>query len=458
MHSFGIDTRDPGEYLAALDRLRWTKLKRQIAYVFGNEEYYQPLFREAGIRAPEDVRSFEDFRRLPIFLDKHRHRTSQEASLERYGHPFGLHLIAPLKEVVHVAATSGTTGQPTFYVFTRNDLDRSNKLLGRLFPVAGIEPGDTTFHALGLSMWVTGITYFQALQAYGARPIGVGAEGGVPKILRYIEFTRPKALFATPSLLAQLIERAPGEIGRPVGGLGIRSLFCVGEPGVGIAAIRRALRRAFGAEIYDAMGGAWNNAVISCGGPDYHGMHHMTEDYCFRYDLIDPETKAPLPLHDGAFGEALHTGLEYEAAPAFRNATGDIIRIRVGECPHCGHFGTRMEILGRADDLLIVKGAKVFPSALQEVVAAFQPAVSGQMRIRLSAPPPRVEPPLRVIVEAGRDTPEASWADLARRIEQRTRDLLAVRPQIGIAPFGSLPRSPLKTKLIEIAPESSEAK
>jgi phenylacetate-CoA ligase len=457
MHSFGIGTRDPQDYLAALDRLRWTRLKRQIAYIFGNEDYYRPLFLAAGVRSPEDIRSFEEFRRLPIFLDKARHRQSQEDSLERYGHPFGLHLTAPLEKVIHVAATSGTTGQPTFYVYTRKDLELTHLLLGRLFAAAGVRPGDTTVHAFGLSMWLAGITFFQALQAYGARPIGVGAEGGIPKILRYIEFTRPKALFATPSLLGLLIERAPDEIGKPVGALGLRTLFCVGEPGVGIAAIRHRLRDAYGAEIHDAMGGGWNNATVSCGGPGYHGMHQMSEDYCFRYDLIDPETKEPLPLHDGAVGEALHTALEYEAAPAFRNATGDIVRIRVGECPHCGHFGTRMEIVGRVDDILNVKGVKVYPSALQEVVAAFQPAVSGRIRIRLNAPPPRVEPPLRVVVEAGQDTPEASWADLARRIEQRTRGILAVRPKVIMAPFGSLPRSSLKTKLIEIVPEDSAA-
>lgn len=454
MHSFDVSTRDPAEYQAGLDRIRWDKLQRQIRYVFGNEDYYRQRFLDAGITRPDDIRSLDDFRRLPAFLDKARHRQSQEESLERYGHPFGLHLTAPLEQVVHVAATSGTTGQPTFYAFTRRDQDITNIVLGRLFAAAGIRPGDTVLHGFGLSLWLAGVTWLQALEAYGARPIGVGAEGGIPKILRYIQYTRPKALFATPSLLAQLIERAPAEIGVPVGQLGIQVLFCTGEPGVGIAAIRNRLTSAFGARIYDATGGAWHNATVSCGGAEYHGMHHLAEDYCFRYDLVDPETRAPLPLVNGAIGEAIHTGLEYQAAPAFRNATGDIVRIRVGECPHCGHFGTRMEIIGRADDMLNVKGAKVYPSAVQDVVAAFQPAVSGQIRIRLDGPPPRVEPPLKVVVEAGEGTGEADWPDLAKRIEQRSREILAIRPSVTVVPFGSLPRSAQKTKLIEIAPKS----
>ncbi len=451
MHSFGIDTRDPGDYIAALNDLRFAKLRRQIAYVFGNDDYYRLRFREAGVTAPEDIRSLEDFRRLPAFLDKTRHRQSQEQSLERYGHPFGLHLTAPLEQVVHVAATSGTTGQPTFYAFTRKDLDITHRMLGRLFQAAGIAPGDTTFHAFGLSLWLAGVTYVQALEAYGARPIAVGAEGGIPKILRYIEYTRPRALFATPSLLHQLIERAPGEIGKPVAALGLEILVCTGEPGVSMAPFREKITAAFGARIYDVTGGAWHNATISCGGAAYHGMHYLAEDHCFRYDLVDPETKAPIEIRDGAVGEAIHTALDYEAAPAFRNATGDILKIHVGECPHCGHFGTRMEIVGRADDMLNVKGAKVYPAAIQEVVAGFQPAVSGQIRIRLSGPPPRVEPPLRVVVEAGEATPQSQWDDVARRIEQRTREILAIRPAVTVVPFGSLPRSDQKTKLIEIA-------
>lgn len=454
MHSFGIDSRDPGDYMAALNDLRFAKLQRQIRVLFGNEDYYRQRFLEAGVTSPDDIRSLDDFRRLPVFLDKARHRASQEASLERYGHPFGLHLTTPLQNVVHLAATSGTTGQPTWYAFTRKDQAITNEVLGRLFQAAGIRPGDTTLHAFGLSLWLAGMTWVQALEAYGARPVAVGAEGGIPKILRYIEYTRPRALFATPSMASQLIERAPDEIGKTVGDLGIEILFCTGEPGIAIKDVRDRLAAAYGARVYDSTGGAWHNATVSCGGADYHGMHHLAEDYCFRYDLVDPETKAPLELKDGAVGEAIHTALEYEAAPAFRNATGDIVRLSVGECPHCGHFGARMHIIGRADDMLNVKGAKVYPSALQEIVAAFQPHVSGQMRIRLDAPPPRVTPPLKLAVEAGEHTPAAEWDGLARAIEQRSRDILFLRPQVTILPFGALPRTGHKTKLIEVVPES----
>lgn len=451
LHYLNIDIRDPAEYLAALNELRWSKLQKQIRYVWGNEDYFRQRFLEAGVSSPEDIKSLDDFRRLPAFLDKTRHRESQDASLERYGHPLGLHLTTAPENAIHLAATSGTTGTPTFYVFTRKDQDITYKVLGRMFQAAGIRPGDTTFHAFGLSLWLAGITYVQALEAYGARPVAVGAEGGVPKILRYIEITKPRVLFATPSMVNQLIERAPQEIGKPVGALGIQVIYCSGEPGASQPVFRQRVKEHFGAKVFDATGGAWHNATITCDAEHAHGMHYLAEDYCFRYDLVDPETKAPLEIRDGAVGEAIHTALEYEAAPAFRNATGDILRLHVGECPGCGHFGVRMEIIGRADDMLAIKGVKVYPAAIQKVVHGFQPRLSGELRIRLDAPPPRVEPPLRLAVEAGEGLPESEWAALGQALEQRIRELLTFRPAVTVVPFGSLPRSGAKTKLIEVA-------
>lgn len=451
IYDFNVPTRDPDEYLAILNARRWEKLQQQIRYVWGNEDYFRLRFKEAGINAPEDIRSFEDFRRLPAFMDKTRHRESQDASLIRYGHPLGLHLTTAPENAIHLAATSGTTGTPTFYVFSRKDLNITYEVMGRMFRVAGIRPGDTTFHAFGLSLWLAGITYVQALEAYGARPVAVGAEGGVPKILRYIELTRPRVLFATPSMVTQLIERAPSEIGKPVGALGIEVIFCCGEPGASLPTFRQRVKEHFGAKVFDATGGAWHNGTITCDSEHAHGMHYMAEDYCFRYDLVDPETKAPLVLRDGAVGEAIHTALEYEASPSFRNATGDILKIHVGECPGCGHFGVRMEIVGRADDMLAIKGVKVYPAAIQNVVGQFRPEVSGELRIRLDGPPPRVEPPLRLAIEAGEAVPASDWPALGQRIEQRIRELLTFRPQVEIVPFNSLPRSGAKTKLIEIA-------
>ncbi len=406
-HYTGIQTRDPLAFMAALDEMRLTKLKRQIAYCFDRSDFYRRKLQQAGVGKPADVRTMDEFRRLPALITKSEHREIQLESLERDGHPFGTHLCAPLADVIHVAGTSGTTGDPTFYTFTRKDLDITMKVFGRMWAAIGLQPGETVFHANGLSLWLGGVTAVMAFEAYGARPIPVGAEAGISRILRYMRLTRPTALICTPSLASHLIDRCQEEIGCDVAAIGIKRLMIGGEPGGGLPAVRETLMDAYGASVHDLAGGAWHNGTISSGSRAYHGMHAMGEDYCFRYDLRDPETKLPLPLVDGAIGEAIHTGLEYEAGPGLRYATGDIVRLHVGVCPDDGRFGARMEIIGRVDDLLIVKGVKVYPASIKDVIERFRPHTSGDFRIDLAAPPPRVEPPLKLTIEAGRDVAEA---------------------------------------------------
>jgi phenylacetate-CoA ligase len=109
-----------------------------------------------------------------------------------------------------------------------------------------------------------------------------------------------------------------------------------------------------------------------------------------------------------------------------------------------------MEVVGRVDDMLAIKGVKVYPVAIQNVVLQFRPRVSGELRIRLDTPPPKVEPPLRLAIEADANLPTDAWPALARDIEHRIRELLTFRPEVSILPHGSLPRSGQKTKLIEI--------
>lgn len=441
---------DALEYLAIQDEQKFAKLRAQIGYVFNSSDYFRNKLIAAGINDPRDVESMAAFRALPIMMTKAEHRTSQIDSLANLGHSFGMHLCAPLDSVLHVAATSGTSGDPTFYTFTRKDQQITHEVLGRLFRMATIRPGDTVMQAFGLSMWLAGVTVIQALEAYGARPIGVGAEAGMAKILRYIQLTKPRVLMATPSLAMHLIERSEAEIGLPVGALGIEVIACAGEPGAGIPAMRQRLMDEYGAMVYDFTGGAWHNGTISCNSTQHYGMHYMAEDYCFRYDLVDPQTKAPLALADGVVGEAIHTALEYQAGPAFRNATGDLLKLQVNECPGCGEFGARIDIVGRVDDLLNIKGVKVYPAAIKGVVAQFQPDVSGQIQILLDAPPPRVEPPLKLTIELDRSATGIDESGLSQRIQARISELLKVPTAVTMVPFGALERSNLKTKMIVI--------
>jgi phenylacetate-CoA ligase len=163
-------------------------------------------------------------------------------------------------------------------------------------------------------------------------------------------------------------------------------------------------------------------------------------------ELVDPDTGAALEWADGARGELVLTHLRHEAAPLLRFRTRDHVEARIGACP-CGRTGPRVRCLGRTDDMLIVRGVNVFPSAVREVVGAFAPAVSGHIVVRPRAPGVKQEPPLPVTVELARGAePDPA---LVQAICDRVRSVLVVQAEVELVPWGSLPRSDYKSRLLE---------
>jgi phenylacetate-CoA ligase len=163
-------------------------------------------------------------------------------------------------------------------------------------------------------------------------------------------------------------------------------------------------------------------------------------------ELIDPETGIALELDDGTTGELVLTHLQHRAAPLLRFRTRDHVEVRTHPCK-CGRTAPRVRCLGRTDDLLIVRGVNVFPSAVREVVSAFGPQVSGHVLVKPVAPGVKQEPPLPVAVELARDA--AADAALAEAIRERLRNVLVVQTRVELVPWGSLSRSEYKSKLVE---------
>lgn len=439
---------ETAETLSAVEirTLQMKKIRRQIAYCYERSSYYREKFQKIGV-SPEDVRTWEDFRRLPIMLTPSEFKAQQEQSSLEDGHPYGRILCANLDEVVGVASTSGTTGRPTLTPFTRQDIATTNEVFARAFWRMGIRPGDTVLHAFGLSMWVAGIPAIRALEAMGARPIAVGAEGGTERLFMFAQMTRPSALLCTPSYAEYLIERAP-ESGIHVGDLGIKRIFCAGEPGAGLPAVRKKLQDAWGARIYDFAGGPWGIATISCDHDEYQGMHVICEDYCTHYDLVDPETLAPIEMTNGAVGAAVFTTYDWQAGPPIKYMLNDIIQFMTDPCP-CGLPGKRRKIIGRVDDLLIVKGINVYPSAVRNIVNTFVPKVTGEMRIVLYEPPPRISSPVHIKIELGGEVSETTLSELDAQITRRIRDVLRFTPRLDFVANGTLGRSTHKGKFLE---------
>jgi phenylacetate-CoA ligase len=163
-------------------------------------------------------------------------------------------------------------------------------------------------------------------------------------------------------------------------------------------------------------------------------------------ELIDPETGAAIPMEDGASGELVLSHLRQRAAPLLRFRTRDHVEVRATPCP-CGRTGPRVRCIGRTDDMLIVRGVNVFPSAVREVVAGFAPEVSGHIAIRRRSPGVKQDPPLPVRVELARGA--GGDPELAEAIGARVREVLIVQAEVELVPWGSLRRSEYKSKLIE---------
>lgn len=410
--------------------------------------FYRQRFEECGID-PATIRTVDDLNRLPIFVTPDVHRRSQDESRVTQGHPFGTFLCVDPSDIVALSSTSGTTGDPTFYPFTANDVDTTDRLWARALTFIGVRPGDRVVHAFGLSMYLAGVPLVRALERMGAMAVPVGAEVGSDKLLKMIRLIRPRVLACTPSYAEHLLERARDSLGADAASLGIEMIVCAGEPGAGLPEVRQRLELAWEAKVFDLLGGTHGIMMASADTDSYDGMYVLGDDSSVSTQLVDPVTKTPIDVVDGAIGERVKTSLGWEAAPPLRYSVGDVYRVITGSPPD-GPQGRRVMVLGRVDDLLIVKGVKVYPAAVKDLVNGFSPEVSGALRIILDGPPPRVTPPLRLRVECAAGFDETGREDLARRITAAMHDRLTIRPEVELVAAGTLERTSHKQQLLEI--------
>ncbi|MBT8342552.1 MAG: phenylacetate--CoA ligase family protein, partial [Desulfatitalea sp.] len=181
--------------------------------------------------------------------------------------------------------------------------------------------------------------------------------------------------------------------------------------------------------------------------PEYQGMHHIADDKAIL-ELVDPATLEPVPFEHGAKGMVVQTTLEAEGMLWFRETFGDIFQVFTEPCP-CGQTGFRYKVVGRVDDMLKVKGVMVYPASIDGVITGFAPRVTGEFRIILDEPPPRVVPPLKLKVEYGEQVKENELESLAKEMEGKMHDRLKISPKIQWVPPFSLERSEGKTKFFE---------
>jgi phenylacetate-CoA ligase len=307
----------------------------------------------------------------------------------------------------------------------------------RSYAASGIRAGQRIVSTYNAGPFVAGAA-LAAFDRIGLTHIPVGT-GNTQRLVAAIEQLRPEAAVLTPSYAAYLAESFD------LRDSSVERVLVAGEPGGGEPAFRAKLEDGWGARVTEAMGigdigvSLWGE----CEAQD--GMHLGARGFVHA-ELIDPETGAAVEMEDGARGELVLTHLRHRAAPLLRFRTRDHVLVRTSPCP-CGRTGPRIRCIGRTDDMLIVRGVNVFPSAVREVVGAFAPAVSGHIVVKPETPGVKQEPPLPVRVELaqGADPHDA----LAEAICERLREVLVVRTRVELVPWGSLDRSEYKSRLVE---------
>ena len=352
--------------------------------------------------------------------------------------PIGAHLSVGREEIVRIYSTSGTTGTPSYIPLTASDLDNWITGSARSYAASGVRAGQRIVSTYNAGPFVAGAA-LASFDRIGLSHIPVGT-GNTERLLTAIERLRPEAVVMTPSYAAHLAERAPW-----LRESSVERVLVAGEPGGGEPAFRAALEDGWGAHVTEAMG--IGDIGVSLWGEceEQDGMHLGARGFVHA-ELVDPASGDALPLEDGAAGELVLTHLRQRAAPLLRFRTRDHVVVKTSPCP-CGRTGPRIRCVGRTDDMLIVRGVNVFPSAIREVVAGFAPAVSGHVRVRPTTPDVKQEPPLPVTVELSRDA--ESLERLADEIRERLRAVLVVQTAVELVPWGTLERSEYKSKLLE---------
>jgi phenylacetate-CoA ligase len=400
--------------------------RTQIERLFERSAFYREKLRAAGFASPQAVGGLERIAELP-FTEKDELRASQAAHP-----PLGAHAAIDIAQAARIYSTSGTSGAPLYIPLTRRDVEQWREIGRKTYACNGLKPGERLVSTYGAGPFVAGAS-LAAFEAIGAVHIPVGV-GNTEKLLAAIERLQPEALACTPSYALYLSEKLPRNNS-------LQRVIVGGEPGGGEQSFRDKLEAAFGARVYEIMGIGDIAASLWGECPAQAGMHFSAEGL-IHVELIDPDSGKCIAMEDGATGELVYTHLEREAAPLLRFRSRDHVRVWTSSCS-CGRDSLRVRCIGRTDDMLVVRGVNVFPSAVREVVARFQPRVTGAILIKPATKGVRQEPPLPIVVEGD--------AALAQPIAGAIRDALTFTAEIRMVPPRSLPRSDYKSRLVDFS-------
>lgn len=412
-----------------LHKIQSKRLVKMVDYVYHNTPFYRRKFQEMGL-VPEDIRGIEDIGKLP-FTDKLDLRDN---------YPFGLAAV-PMSQIVRIHASSGTTGKPVVVLYTRKDLAMWAESISRAFTAFGASKEDIFQISYGYGLFTGGLGAHDGAQNIGASVIPISS-GNTQKQITLMHDFGATVLCCTPSY-AQFLGEAMNESEWRRDEFKLRIGAFGAEPWT--ENMRTKLEQTLGIKAYDIYG----LSEVAGPGVGYececqHGTH-LNEDYYYP-EIVNPETGEPLP--EGTFGELCFTHLTKEGMPLLRYRTHDLTALHYEKCD-CGRTLVRMDrILGRCDDMLIIRGVNVFPSQIEAVILT-QPEFEPHFMLVVDRINNTDTSELRVEVKEDYFTDDmATMVGLQKKLESELRSVIGLGFKVRLVEPKGIERSTGKARRV----------
>lgn len=412
-----------------LHKIQSKRLVKMVDYVYHNTPFYRRKFQEMGL-VPEDIRGIEDIGKLP-FTDKLDLRDN---------YPFGLAAV-PMSQIVRIHASSGTTGKPVVVLYTRKDLAMWAESISRAFTAFGASKEDIFQISYGYGLFTGGLGAHDGAQNIGASVIPISS-GNTQKQITLMHDFGATVLCCTPSY-AQFLGEAMNESEWRRDEFKLRIGAFGAEPWT--ENMRTKLEQTLGIKAYDIYG----LSEVAGPGVGYececqHGTH-LNEDYYYP-EIVSPETGEPLP--EGTFGELCFTHLTKEGMPLLRYRTHDLTALHYEKCD-CGRTLVRMDrILGRCDDMLIIRGVNVFPSQIEAVILT-QPEFEPHFMLVVDRINNTDTSELRVEVKEDYFTDDmATMVGLQKKLESELRSVIGLGFKVRLVEPKGIERSTGKARRV----------
>jgi phenylacetate-CoA ligase len=416
-----------------LRKLQLQKLKKQIEYLNTNSPYYRTLFKQNKIK-PEDFKSLDDLKRVP-FLDKYTISASQEKHP-----PFGEFLCVKERDIVKYFRTSGTTFRPRNFAYTYDDWwNGSVEEMCRIKYSIGVRKEDRAFIAFPYSTFITLWTAHYACEKIGCMIIPGGGTSTKER-LKLMQDMKVTHLCATPTYAYRLASVCEEE-GIDIRSIPLKIINTGGEPLAAVPGSRKRLEEIWQAKVYDEYGASEGLSPVGGECVEQNGLHAV-EDFLI-IEILDDNGEQVAP---GERGELVITNLISKSMPLLRFKTGDIVTYTDEPCP-CGRSTIRLKVLGRVDDMILIKGTNVFPSTIEEIVKRC-PELGNDFMIVLDEIDNtyeliiQVEPATHIICN------DSVEGQIKNKLVEMCREQLRLRPVVQVVPCGSLPRYELKSKRV----------